>query len=516
VNHGRNVTWTPRFAFRPGRDIEQLVDIMKWVQNTLPPDVKVKAAGARHAWSPAAATDGVLIQPEGLAFTEAVEGHPELLRVGSGTRIRDLNQTLWQRGQSLPVLGGFDGQTLGGVLPTGTHGSVLSRGTLAEELVRSIDLVTPAGEKVRLEPANGITDAAEFARTNPGWKLMKSDDAFNAALINVGTFGVVHSYVLAPVPRFHMKEVRTMTTGAEAERILRCGNINKLALTDDTGTPSVKFPGQPAHAYHLELLWNPHSDKMVVTTRQPLPAEESEKLKGTPGDDARPSRDLFRTLTVPEEFGRPRWAVALFDELHSVVGTYTDVANELFPADAPKQVDRLLEMMPDPGGFIGRSYTVFNIGDGANELPAQSATISVPLKNDEYLDAMNVLRDTAKQYAAEHGQYQTGPISLRFVKASKALLGDPVDVCKFEIIFSGNDKADQQHAKELTAAYAKALTAKFGNDVRFHFGQLAPEGLDNEARLEATLPGFEKFQEVRKQFDPTGRMLNAWQQQMFG
>ncbi|PZR04168.1 MAG: hypothetical protein DI536_34765 [Archangium gephyra] len=516
VNHGRNVTWTPRFAFRPGRDIEQLVDVMKWVQHTLPPDVKVKAVGARHAWSPAAATDGVLIHPEGLEFTEAVEGHPELLRVGSGTRVRDLNQTLWQRGQSLPVLGGFDGQTVGGVLPTGTHGSVLSRASLAEELVRSIDLVTPAGEKVRLEPSNGITDAAAFARSNPGWKLIKSDDAFNAGLINVGTFGVVHSYVLAPVPRFHMKEVRTLTTGAEAERILRGGNLTKLMQTDDTGEPTAKFPGHPDRAYHLELLWNPHSDKLVVTSRQPLPEGASEKLRGTAGDDARPSRDLFRTLTVPEEFGRPRWAVALFDELHAVVGTVNDVSNELFPSQAPKQVDRLLEMMPDPGGFIGRSYTVFNIGDGANQLPAQSATISVPIAHDQYLEAMDVLRQTAKQYAAEHGQYQTGPISLRFVKGSKALLGDPVDVCKFEIIFSGNDKADQAHAKALTAAYTKALAAKFGNDVRFHFGQLAPEGFDSKARLNATLPGFGKFQDVRRQFDPSGRMLNAWQEQMFG
>ncbi|MGV3624201.1 MAG: D-arabinono-1,4-lactone oxidase [Archangium sp.] len=281
------------------------------------------------------------------------------------------------------------------------------------------------------------------------------------------------------------------------------------------GAPTAKFPGHPDRAYHLELLWNPHSDKLVVTSRQPLPEGESTKLNGTAGDDARPSRDLFRTLTVPEEFGRPRWAVALFDELHSVVGTVNDVSNELFPSQAPKQVDRLLEMMPDPNGFIGRSYTVFNIGDGANQLPAQSATISVPLEGDQYLDAMNVLRQTAKDYAARHGQYQTGPISLRFVKGSQALLGDPVDVCKFELIFSGNDKADQAHAKALTAAYTKALTEKFGNDVRFHFGQLAPEGLDSKARLNATLPGFEKFQEVRRQFDPQGRMLNAWQQQMF-
>jgi hypothetical protein len=49
VNHGRNVAWTPRFAFRPGRDIEQLVEVMKFVSTNLPPDVKVKAGGPRRA-----------------------------------------------------------------------------------------------------------------------------------------------------------------------------------------------------------------------------------------------------------------------------------------------------------------------------------------------------------------------------------------------------------------------------------------------------------------------------------
>jgi hypothetical protein len=515
VNHGRNVTWNPRFAFRPGRDIEQLVDIMKWVQQTLPPEVKVKAQGARHSWSRAAATDGVVIHSEGLAFTEDVDGHPELLRVGAGTRIRELNQTLWARGQSLPVLGGYDGQTVGGVLPTGTHGSVLSRSTLAEELVRSVDLVTPAGEKVRLEPRDGLTDAATFARTHPGWRLIQDDDTFDASLINVGTFGVVHSYVLAPVERFHLKEVRTLTTGAEAQRVLAGGNLHRLMQTDDAREPTARFSGHPDRAYHLELLWNVHTDTLVVTSRQQLPAETSAALRGTAGDDAVPSRDLFRTLTVPEEFGRPRWAVALFDELHQVVGAYTDVSNELFPSKAPKQVDRLLQMMEDPGGFIGRSYTVFNIGDGANQLPAQSATLSVPLAGDDYLEAMNVLRETAKAYAAQHGQYQTGPISMRFVKGGSAALGDGVDVCKFEVIFSGNDAADREHAQALTEAYAKALTARFGNDVRFHFGQLVPPSLDSPARLKATLPGLAKFEAARRQFDPSGRMLNAWQEHLF-
>jgi hypothetical protein len=513
INHGKNVRWQPRFAFRPGRDIEQLVDVMNWARS-LPTDVKIKAVGAKHSWSPAAATDGVLIHPEGLSFSERVEGHPNLLRVGSGMRVRELNQILWQRGQSLPVLGGFDGQTLGGVLPTGTHGSVLTRSTLADELVRSIDIVTPQGDKLRLEPHGGITDAKAFAASHPEWKLLQRDDDFHAALINVGTFGVVHSYVLAPVPRFHLKEVRTMSTGQDAQHMLR-GNVIASLMKDDD-TPGVPSKGHPAKPYHFEMLWNPHSDKLVMTSRQPLTAPASDALHGTHGDDPLPSRNLFRTLTAPSEFSRPRWAVSLFDQLHDVVGAYTDVVGDLFPSKAPALIDQLLDMMVDHDGFVGRSYNVFHIGDGANQLPAQSATISVPVAGDQYLEAMNILRATAARFASEHGVYQSGPISLRFAKASKALLGDPVDVCKFEIIFSGEDSKDQANAKALTNAYAKALTERFGSEVRFHFGQLVPDGMDETARLSSSLPGFERFNEVRTQLDPEGRMMNDWQQRVFG
>ena len=53
-----------------------------------------------------------------------------LVEIGSGTTVKEINAQLWAQGKALPVLGGFDGQTLGGVLPTGTHGSVLKAGSL--------------------------------------------------------------------------------------------------------------------------------------------------------------------------------------------------------------------------------------------------------------------------------------------------------------------------------------------------------------------------------------------------
>ena len=515
VNHGRNIEWTPRIAFRPGRDIEQLADVMKWVAANVPHGVPLKASGSKHSWSPAAATDGVAVLPMDMKFIEPL-ARVGLFRVGAGTRIRELNQELWRQGRSLPVLGGFDGQTVGGVLPTGTHGSVLSSGPLAERLVKSIDLVTPSGEKVRLEPKVGLTDAAEFSRTNPGWKLIQDDETFNAAKINVGTFGVVHSYVLDTVPRFFMKEVRTETTGRALAGTLANGNIYRLSQTSDSRPPTPPLEGQPPHAYHLEFLWNVHSDKVIVTSRQPLDEATGRSLEGTRADVPTPARDLFRTFTLPQEMARPRWAQLLFDHLHSVVAAANDVAIELLPKLAPKLVDGLLDAMVDKNGFVGRSYNVFNIGDGPNQLPAQSATLSVPLQGDAYLEAMQIIRATAQDFAAKHGQYQTGPISMRFVKGSAALLGDPVDVCKFEIIFSGNERDDQALARQLTAAYDAALRARFGPEVRVHFGQLQPNETDGPARLKASFPAFERFDAIRRTFDPEGRMLNAWQKRLFG
>jgi FAD/FMN-containing dehydrogenase len=98
------------------------------------------------------------------------------------------------------------------------------------------------------------------------------------------------------------------------------------------------------------------------------------------------------------------------------------------------------------------------------------------------------------------------------VKGSKALLGDPVDVCKFEIIFSGNDAADVRHARALTAAYDAALRARFGDAVHFHFGQLVP---DDRSGPPAGYPGLERFRQVQREFDPSGRMLNDWQRSLF-
>ena len=528
VNHGKNIRWRPVETYRPGKDIDELAALIRALDRKLPVTATIKAGGSRHSWSPAAASNGVYIHPEKMKFIEAparrelrrdLGGDPSnYVRIGSGTTIREINRTLWKRGKALPVLGGFDGQTLGGVLPTGTHGSVLAHGPLID-MVQSIDLVTGDGRKVRLEPKGGITDRARFRR--PGWELVQDDDAFHAALINMGTFGVVHSYVLKATDRFYLNEVRTETSGTQAERVLAGGNIYRIMQTDrpaSRGSAGLRgFAGHPERAYHLELLWNVASDKLVVTSRQPLNRTQTRALeKNEPAYFERSrNRNLFRPFIMKGAYSRPHLTELAAEYVGKPAAALTNLAARIAPRLVPRLIDMSLRGLRD-GQYTQRSYNVFNIGDGANRIPAQSATLSVPLRGDLYLRAMGVLRRVAREFEAEHKQFQTGPISIRFVKGSKALLGDPEDVAKFEIIFAGNGKKAQTLSRELVWRQYQALHRAFGADVRFHWGQLMPAEFNAVAqqRIRESFPQHATFEAQRRRFDPRGRFMNRWQREI--
>lgn len=529
LNHGKNVSWTPKFAFRPGPGIDALADTIKWINANLGAGVKIKAGGSKHSWSPVAVTDGAYIQPQGITFisapTDVKPGVPTagLAEIGSGTTIREINARLWAQGQALPVLGGYDGQTLGGVLPTGTHGSVLKSGSLADGLIRQVNLVTADGSKVRIEPKNGITDPKAFAADHPGWKLIQDDDYFGAAKINIGTLGVVHSYVIETVPRFWLDETRTQTTFDQAKQVLAGENIYRLMEHDgpSTGAPSRTFdPKHPVPAHHLELLWNVHTGKMVVTTRQPVDAATAAGFeKNEPAAFANPpGRDLFRGLTTDQKYERPTVATWLTENFGKLASDASKLVEKLIPSSIPGVVDAGMNTLGDDH-YINRSYNVYNIGDGANQLPAQSGTLSVPLKNDEYLKAMDVIKAVAAKMAAQ-GKYEDGPISIRFKKGlappEGSLLGDREDRAEFELIFSGDDPKAQANAKEFVNAYYDALHAAFGDDVGVHFGQLYPDGAQDPARTEGAHPGLERFNQIRHELDPLGRFTNDFQKRLLG
>src|SRR5207247_9282410 len=108
-----------------------------------------------------------------------------LVRAEAGIRLRELNAHLDAHGLALSNMGGYDGQTVAGVISTSTHGSGITFGPLPEQ-IRSLDLVAGGGAVYRLERGDGPTDPAAFAQGYPARRLVQDDDWFSATVVGMG------------------------------------------------------------------------------------------------------------------------------------------------------------------------------------------------------------------------------------------------------------------------------------------------------------------------------------------
>jgi hypothetical protein len=523
-NDGKSLTWLPRITLRPS--IDELPGAMVWVSKKLP-DAKIKAGGSQHSWSRIAVTAGIYILPDRMKFSRTFSEEPKvyrsslsdeergnLVRAGSGNTIREMNKFLWLNGKSFPILGGFDGQTLGGVFTTGTHGSIITRGPLAEMIV-SIDLVLTNGESLRIEPTLGITDPEALAVELPNLRLIQDDQHYHAGLINMGTMGIVQSFVLQVTDAFYMNEIRTPSNISEVKTKIANGKIYNIAgapgkpVDLEKNPPTIStgqdggFKGQPLKAYHLEFLINPYSDKVVVTSRHPITtttAEDSEFQFEPPG------RDLIRTIHLGAQFSRPLLPTWFQENFNALLSWAIDEIIKICPCVTPRLIDSSMNTLID-NAYTDRSFNVFNVGEGTNKIPALAASIYIPLASDDFLKALDLIRAAAAKFAKPRNRYETGPASMRFVKGTQALLGCDVDVCSFEFIFTASTK----YALELVEAYEAALREGLGPDkVRVHWGQLTGKGTERGKGYKE----YPKWREIRDKMDPKGVLLSEWQEKI--
>jgi L-gulonolactone oxidase len=208
-----------RATLRP-RSLDELQAMMRRAHDEGAP---VRPVGTGHSWSALIPTEGYLLDTTGLhRFLGDPEPSPSgvAVRVESGMLTRGLNDRLVRSGLRVPGLPIFEGMTVGGIVATGSHGSDLRDGVLADQ-VAAIELVAPDGELVRLAPGDG--------------------DAFRAAQISLGALGVVYSLELRCQPATRMSVRHLVLPREEAlERM-------------------VELAREHAHA---SAYWFPYSDRM--------------------------------------------------------------------------------------------------------------------------------------------------------------------------------------------------------------------------------------------------------------
>jgi L-gulono-1,4-lactone dehydrogenase len=427
-NHTGNQTCHPT-AIESPKTLEQLVELVKAAEAERS---TIRAVGAHHAWSDVALTDGVLLEPDhlggGIVPDDATLREPpprELVRVLAGTHLRDLNRVLDAAGLALPNMGGYDAQTIAGVVSTSTHGSGLRFGPFPD-IVRSLEIVIAGGRVVRVEPAAGPTDPEKFAAAyGASRELIAEDDAFYAAVCGMGCMGIVHSLLVEVRAKFNVEEVRTLSTWEAVKPTLAAD----LAAFE-----------------HYELFVDPYERKgaheLLVTRR----TETQEDPTGMP---------LKRQLRHP-----------LLELQEGFFGTW--VVTGLLARFVPKLMATgfgwVLRRMCDDS-FVDVSYRVFNIGE-ANKIPAYSAELAVSLEGDRHIQAVERIFAIAAE-CRKTGLVHTSPIALRFVAPSTAYASMMFEqpTMMIELILAKGTR----NGFDLLATYEREL-ASLG--IRPHWGQV--------------------------------------------
>lgn len=460
-NHLGNQRIDPLRIYSPS-SIEEVSRIVRQAEEQ---GVTVRAVGSGHSWSDVALTRGFLLQTNRLSQPRAAEPEflrPEwadrrLVRSEAGIRLKELNAYLSANGLALSNMGGYDHQTIAGVISTSTHGSGITFGPL-NDLVRSLDIVVAGGQVLRIEPSEGPTDPERFAaHFGDRRTLVQDDHMFNAVAVSMGCMGVICTVMLEVEPTYYLREVREFRTWEKVRADLLDGDVLRKNR-------------------HYEVLFSPyerkHRNPCLVTTRNYT---------------RNPSRK-------PLDKRMRNWGVELasaFPLTPYFLNLMVDVKPSLSPWMMENAIRALIKKEYDEV-----SYKVLNIGT-ANLLPAYSGEVGVPM-DGRHIEAADALIRVAAEYRHLGDVYQSSPISFRFVKASDAYMSmmQGRDTMMIELI----ELSRCDGGYELIAAYEKELS-KLGG--RPHWGQVnslaAGAGL-----LETMYPRYPDWLGVMRQLNSSG------------
>ena len=270
ANWSGNVRWEPVEVVRPaGTD-----DLRATLARARALGRSVRPAGSLHSFTPLCQTDGVSLDLDAFTGIRGIDG--DVVAVGAGTPLHELNPALDAIGRAIANLGDIDRQTISGAISTGTHGTGAQLGGLASQ-VQWMTLMTASGDEV--------TCSAEV-----------EPDLFHAALVGLGAFGVVTELGLRTVPAFGLDQ----------------------AVAPDSFTDIMATLDQRLAADHFEFFWFPLSDvAQSKTTRRMAPGEPTSPLS--------PARHYVEDVVVENaalgamcRIGRRR--PSALPRLHALVG----------------------------------------------------------------------------------------------------------------------------------------------------------------------------------------------------
>ncbi len=178
--------WGHRFRFQPKqhalpRTEEEIVSL---VRNS----IRLRVFGAGHSFNSGVVTDATLVSLDQYTGILWVNDEKKQMGVRGGTRIRDINRALLQRGWAFAALPTHDAQSIGGIISTDVHGTGRDWGFVSQSVV-SLKLVDGQGEIFECQP---------------------TDPLFQAAIGGIGAVGIIIEVVVQAVDAFKVHQKSEM------------------------------------------------------------------------------------------------------------------------------------------------------------------------------------------------------------------------------------------------------------------------------------------------------------------
>ncbi|MDH2393259.1 D-arabinono-1,4-lactone oxidase [Streptomyces sp. HNM0663] len=296
--------WAGNVRARPVREVSPASpeELAEAVRRAAEDGMKVKAVGAGHSFTAAAATDGVLIRPELLTGIRRIDRTAMTVTVAAGTPLRRLNAALAREGLSLTNMGDIMEQTVAGATSTGTHGTGRESASISAQIT-ALELVTGDGSLLRCS-----------AEEHP--------DVFAAARIGLGALGVLSTITFAVEPVF-------LLTAREEPM-----GFDRVAA---------EFDALCAENEHFEFYWFPHTGNCNTkrNNRSAGPAAPPGRISGWIEDELL-SNGLFQVVnSVGRAVPATIPAIAKLSSRALSSRTYTDIPYKVFTS--PRRV-RFVEM----------------------------------------------------------------------------------------------------------------------------------------------------------------------------
>ncbi len=328
-------------------------------------------------------------------YTKSLDNAERTAMLVSGSmKIRRLNRLLAMRDLALRTSGASDGQTLAGATATGTHGAAIQLGAI-HDTIRAVHLMTAPNQTVLVQPSSQPLKE-QAAKDLGAWlglptKLLSDDQAYHAALVHLGSLGIVLNMVIEVSPLYFMTSTTTPHVDDAWKTVLSQrhpgsvpGHSKSASFVEVVINPYKPSPKTQPKAWVVSMKNTPYNNQSGVLTRASQPEAPNPDLLS-----------IISSLAELDDIGLSDAKLRSFmtDELVSRYGTQ-------------KRIKKAL-----PGVMFGPTALPRGSGDSVEFVVDGS---------DAKLAVEAIL--AALEHERKQGRQFLGAIGVRFVAGSKALL----------------------------------------------------------------------------------------------